>query len=343
MKSKLYFGLIVFLTFVIAATHPNEFPRFLFVFEILLAVALFISVNWIEKNLDVTMKPVRISVKQLEEMKLEIRLKNKSRLPIPEIKVCLAYEDLLAGTKGIIKGSAMLESSGEAVLCFRLDSAHCGAAGFWLEEVRISDYLGIFQKKCEYRKGIHEVTVLPESNLVLNDIDISVVGQGGFNQGISLAIRGDDPTEIYDIQNFQQGDSMHSVHWKMSAKMDELMVRILGETLEMLPVIFLDLKHKKESVSRETWDRFLAIVSSFSTRTLRSGITHYVVWWDQEHLEVKRFIIDSDEKLEEMLIVLVRAKLYQSGEIEAFYKETYGNEVQGETIQIDVNGNFIRK
>ena len=36
---------------------------------------------------------------------------------------------------------------------------------------------------------------------------------------------GYDPSELFDVREFQNGDRLQSVHWKLSARTDELMVK----------------------------------------------------------------------------------------------------------------------
>ena len=40
--------------------------------------------------------------------------------------------------------------------------------------------------------------------------------------------RGYDPSELFDVREFQNGDRLQSVHWKLSARTDELMVKELS-------------------------------------------------------------------------------------------------------------------
>ena len=36
---------------------------------------------------------------------------------------------------------------------------------------------------------------------------------------------GNDSSEIFDVREFRDGDKIQSIHWKLSAKMQELVVR----------------------------------------------------------------------------------------------------------------------
>lgn len=36
---------------------------------------------------------------------------------------------------------------------------------------------------------------------------------------------GDDPGETYDIREYQPGDSIRQIHWKLSGKLDDIMIR----------------------------------------------------------------------------------------------------------------------
>lgn len=36
---------------------------------------------------------------------------------------------------------------------------------------------------------------------------------------------GDDPGETYDIREYRSGDSIRQIHWKLSGKLDDIMIR----------------------------------------------------------------------------------------------------------------------
>ncbi|MBQ7581743.1 MAG: DUF58 domain-containing protein [Lachnospiraceae bacterium] len=76
----------------------------------------------------------------------------------------------------------------------------------------------------------------------------------------------DDPFAFSMIREYQPYDSMHAVNWKVSARMDELMVNTFHTTLQRELVIFLDLNtHAKlyEERLREDLIRIAATLGAY--------------------------------------------------------------------------------
>ena len=48
------------------------------------------------------------------------------------------------------------------------------------------------------------------------------------------------PGEDYDLRDYRPGDPMRSIHWKLSSKWDELIVRERAEAFVPLPLLTLD-------------------------------------------------------------------------------------------------------
>ena len=49
--------------------------------------------------------------------------------------------------------------------------------------------------------------------------------------------KGDDPTEIYDIHKYQEGDQLKNIHWKLSARYQDILVKdnamLVGEVINL--------------------------------------------------------------------------------------------------------------
>lgn len=343
MKSKLYCLGIFLITLAVAATHQNEFPRFLLGFELLLYVFLFAMVREMKRRVTARLRLPEAFGKKKGSLPVEVELENTGRLPVPEIRVELGYRDLYDGNCGSLSGTAMLDGRGRAALCFHMTSEYCGAAAFWIEKVTVSDYLGVFCGSCEKTEERLELSFLPlreqEADGLFGQTQFFSADGNMYEQYRS----GDDPSETHDIREFRQGDPLHSIHWKMTAKTGDLLVREFSQPSENTTLVLYDLKKQEKDITREEWDHFLESAASLSDRLLRMGYVHDTVWMDGKTGEVRRMHIGSEEALDVMLSELLRASVYDRGEIAACYKEHYPEETPGEIIRISLLGKISRE
>lgn len=343
MKNKVYFIGIFLITLVLAATHQGEFPRFLLGFELLLFIGLFVDAKVLGRNVTARLKLEEIYGSKNGDFKVDVELSNTAKIPIPEIRVELGYRDLYNGNEENVSGTAMLDSDGRAILCFHLTSKYCGAVAFWLAQVQVPDHLGIFWGKCRSIGGLQEMSVLPDRSREVPEIAEKVQQFAADGDGFHQRRSGDDPSETYDIRAYMQGDTMHRIHWKMTAKTDEMMVRDFGQPVERVTLLLLDLCKGTDELTREKWDFFLETVASLSDRLLKLGLVHFAAWLDTKSGAVTKLHVGSEEELQAMLAALLRAPVYEQGEAETYYKEKYSDETLGEIIRIDLKGQIRRE
>jgi len=100
-----------------------------------------------------------------------------------------------------------------------LPTDHCGGLTVEPYRAKVYDYLGLFSKKLRSR-GPMKLCVMPHSVKPPISPDLS--------RGIALAWRpktGGSFGENYEIRPYHEGDMLNLVHWKLTAKVGELVVR----------------------------------------------------------------------------------------------------------------------
>lgn len=334
MKNKLYFA-VVFL-FVLAGTmiYQEEFPRFLFCFLLLFTAALFCKVSFLAKRIEARMKlPDNLGTKN-GDIAIQVEIVNKSCLPAPEIEVELSCSDLYSGGRKVLRGKAMADSGGRAVLVFHLTSAYCGILSFGIEKIRVSDYFGIFHREGMYQKRKKELPVLPDKNTEQLSLDIKEL------EGQKM---GEDWQDNYEIRPFMQGDTIHRIHWKMSARIGDMLVREYEQEIEKRTLILLDLQNDEPTLEREKWDKFIEKTAALSEWLLMQGETHDVCWYEKETADFIKMNVGREEQLLYMLSALLRARVYKSREIKTFYKEKFADEQPDRIIRLDIEGKIIRE
>ncbi len=82
--------------------------------------------------------------------------------------------------------------------------------------------------------------------------------------------------EDYELREYRPGDPMRAVHWKLSSKWDELIVRERSQDDTLLPLLTLDLCGQPEELDR-LLDKLLGLSDAF----LRGQQLHAVLWLDR--------------------------------------------------------------
>lgn len=100
---------------------------------------------------------------------------------------------------------------------------HCGGYQIKIEEYKQYDSLNLFYLTNK-TNSLLNITILPKMiNYDINHLKNTLPDQN--NTVYSSTQKGDDPTEIYDIHEYQEGDLLKNIHWKLSMKHDKLLIK----------------------------------------------------------------------------------------------------------------------
>lgn len=93
--------------------------------------------------------------------------------------------------------------------------------------------------------------------------------------------KGNDATEVFDIRDYQAGDDVRAVHWKLSSKLDRMLVKEAGYSAHYDTLVLFDAG--LGGGEREWSDRVLAGVmdfaATFSRRLVEIQRPHYVAMY----------------------------------------------------------------
>jgi uncharacterized protein (DUF58 family) len=232
-----------------------------------------------------TGKKIELNVSTVENVSkgmsvpLHIKLNNKSKLPIFCMKCSVVCENVLTGEKSreeIFLNAGPLKTS---VKTMELDEHNCGYINISVENVRIFDMFMIFVSKTSVTtKG--GAYVMPQIRQI--ELDERVLHAYNMESyQYSTYQKGNDPSETFGIREYIEGDSPKTIHWKLTGKTGELVVRELGLPVENSILLLMD---KRLSVGEELGAELRASAAelflSLSHALLENGIGHSVAWMD---------------------------------------------------------------
>jgi hypothetical protein len=237
---------------------------------------------------------------------LNVLLKNSSIFPIARTRLKIRCTNSLCGEKENKTLVLPVNAGAEQAVRFPIQSDYCGKITVELAEIKFYDYLGIFSFK---KKGniFSEIFVLPNMHLIDAQIDTATNTSTESNT-YSKIKPGDDPSEIFDIRPFRGGDRLRSIHWKLSSKLDELMVKEFSLPTDSEVLLLVDLL----AANMHTLDTLVEVLATLSHFFNEIQINHRVDWFDSKNNLFCDERIESEEDLSLLLNAVLSSRGYQS-------------------------------
>lgn len=218
------------------------------------------------------------------EVRFQCRLEEPAGLPLSRIRLTLRWSDCQSPEKK--PRQFRLESWGGSALEMPeipLTQRHCGMSELSVWRVQVWDALGLFVLPRPCPPPV-EVLICP------GDTDADPF-QGweelpSFAQPLQPAMGGWG--EDYDLRAYRPGDPMRSVHWKLSSKLDELVVR--EPLAHRKPVLLLTFDHFG---SRDALDLRLELLQKASCQLLERGRPHVVRWLQPETGALRSYAVSN--------------------------------------------------
>lgn len=148
-------------------------------------------------------------------------------------------KDYMAGKTNKLKIKSTLNQD----VHYNIDTSHCGLYEISITKVYVYDFFGIFRyprKVNFFAKIIVKPTpVVPERMPELSGFKAKYLRKSS---------RPD--SEIYDIREYVVGDSVKSIHWKVSAKKDKVLIKENQEEYNAHARVFLELVNDRDVVDK---------------------------------------------------------------------------------------------
>ncbi len=170
---------------------------------------------------------------------------------------------------------------------------HCGNVSIKVEKVKIYDYLNLFATTVGKNFDTQDVLVMPPLKDIYLGRDRWYNETNEDSDRFSLYKKGDDPSEIFDIRDFKDGDRIQRIHWKLSSKAGHYMVKEGSLPLAKAVYIFIDLCAETSDAA----DLLVQGVYSVSMQLMEQGVPQYYIWFDNKNDLIQEQLIENEEEL----------------------------------------------
>lgn len=338
IKQVIAYIAVFLLTLYCFFLYDDEILAGILVLEIVYFLISMVWLQCVKNKIDVKLESIIPIAEKNQEIPIVAMVSNKSQLLNVPVKIHLTAENLFTGEKQRFKSGGIVSKSKPLRITFSIKSERCGNIKISIEKCWIYDMFGILKVHWKGRER-QIVGILPECHLIPVEITRKTREFLADADEYSDRESGDDPSEIYQVRDYQEKDSLHDIHWKLSAKADELLVKEYGRPLGCVVLIWLDLfveKGQKKSVS----DVILELTASLSRTLLEEKCVHMVAWYEVENQRIQKKRISKEEHIYELLNRLLYIKTHQE-QIENIYEDTFRGMTFSTVVEICADGKIF--
>lgn len=261
-------------------------------------------------------------VEKGENAEVTFRVTNKSIFPVSEVRIVFYYRSTcLKPKKDYVSLSLKPRSREKAIL--RIPAEFCGPISVEARGYYIFDSMHLFflykrVKKKDRLEAKCRFYVIPKLEEVSVRIPVPRVSEAEESILYSKVKKGDDPSEIFDIREYQEGDKIHRIHWKLSSKRNTYMVKDFSLPISTSTCVLVSLcigdgtdtktKRAGDYEAAKMLDERLSQAILFSYTLIQHDFVHQFFWADAvTSMLYSKIILDHDHLLEMI------QNIYESG------------------------------
>lgn len=243
-----------------------------------------------------------------QELMLCFHLKNNSFFTCGRGSFALECENLLTGEKELRKVAFTVSGKAETEIYASFSFAHCGRVRFRADTVSCFDIFGLigFSHKIALETAVLVLPQLYATRLEVSSGQVSDVDSDEY----SMYRAGFDASETYALREYKAGDPIKNIHWKLSQKSDELILRELSLPVQNSLLILIEnvrLGDDTESYAAETAEAMGEIAVSLSMALCEQKYEHRIAWIDCEKGQVEACEIGCEEDLNTVMSGILSA------------------------------------
>ena len=211
-------------------------------------------------------------ITQGEEVELKVVVENTGFAPVANVRGKIVIFNSFEDKKQEYEMNFNVKGFGENEVVLKISSESCALIKAEWVSIYMYDYLGMFKTKMKNVGTEALVYVFPAKR----DYDFSSVS-GKEDEEEEKNIIGEDTSEIVDIRTFRRGDKLNRIHWKLTLKCDETMVKEFGDVYGNKFTIGFELC---KNISYDVMDDILVVLYEVGRGLARDNKEFVVKWYD---------------------------------------------------------------
>lgn len=311
IQNKLRYLALLAVIGLLSILYNEYFMGMLFLTVVILPFVMFGLLCYLYGMITVALDTTVHVANKGETIPLTIHLNNPTIIPISNIVISLTYKNSFSGKRYKREFMVSLDQRTKTIVTCNILSEHVGNLVISLNKVRIYDYLKLFSLSRKQNSEV-KVAILPKIHELVEENLTNRAKTQVESDYFSSVRGGDDPSEVFTIREYREGDRPTRIHWKLSRKQDQLMIKEFSDPINCSILIFINLSNDKEQDALAFMDVLLESALSISYSLLLQGQIHYISWFDENHGSCRRVRVVQEKDLYEAVDGLLQSVPYKA-------------------------------
>lgn len=240
---------------------------------IMLPVVSWLCNRWIKKYLSISLK-IEPNVSKGKITKGTLNMENTGILSVFRLFVRLRVRNRLTEEENELYIPASVLQKSKTKTTFSVCAEHCGYVDLTADTVYLMDWFGILPYKVQL-EGKKHMAVLPDTFEPHVYIQVSAE-QSEEAENWSQIKKGRDQSELFALREYVPGDNIKQIHWKLSAKKNQTIIRESSLPIEKSLLLFWNKNTKADSP--KAVDAMAEAVASMGQNIINQGIPFVMGW-----------------------------------------------------------------
>ncbi|MBQ4284374.1 MAG: DUF58 domain-containing protein [Lachnospira sp.] len=253
-----------------------------------------------------------------EKMGYDVIVRNKSHFVASDINLVVGC---VYNNYDVLETSShIINVDGGEKECIRVNQRmkYIGVLTVKTDDSYIMDPLRLFRFTLK-DKARCQVTVMP----VLNEPDYyalyNPLDENVDSNEYSKKRKGEDASQIFDVRNFADGDSLNRVHWKLSAKEDELLVKEFSHPITKDNCILLEIHKFETEQLRYNLNGVFEMVYAIGNLACVKEKEFSIAFYSSLADELRVIDVLSHEELTEAVLLIIQEESYEGNKALEYY------------------------
>ena len=324
LRNKLLYAVLVAGLACFYVLYIDDLPLVLLITALAVPVFLKIGLLWLHFSSDVSLECTSNSCTSGVQIPVTILLHSHCPLWFPGGIAKIRVTHGFGADREILRIRFPVQSRTASRLTFYLTAERCGIVTAELLHVHVFDVFRLLYTNIRRKEQKISLLVLPKPIEIPLDSSAPPVEDPESDRFADKP--GDDPSELFGIREYQPGDPVTRIHWKLSSRSEKLWLKEFGAPIDKHTLLLAEYCPPTDhSGSLLDAGALLTVLYSIAFRLTALHHPCTMAWYNAEKDEVMRYSVQDEASLAEAFHALF-SSLHVLGNDDAALRYALGTE-----------------